>query len=219
MMKHSPKTQTINRDWEGQTAVIVGGGPSLRSFDFSILNKFPQSYTSIGCNDSGLKARTSTLFSLDRVWIQRRMNQCAAFEGNVILGVDPGFDFHRFGVDGVEYIEKRRGVGLSQDPRWVFGLNTGFGALNLATLKGCKRIYLLGIDMKVSGGKKHWHQEYEWASIQHNSLYEQWMHEFYTAKKQLHGTGVDVYIVGMESEIHCFEKVSFLDFYAHIEAE
>jgi len=49
-------------------------------------------------------------------------------------------------------------MGLSLDPGAIHhGRNAGYGAINLAVLAGARRILLLGYDMRVIGGRTHWH--------------------------------------------------------------
>lgn len=57
---------------------------------------------------------------------------------------------------GVRLVEGRHGEGFSTNPEFIhYGSNSGFQAINLALLFGCKKIVLVGYDMRYVGGKPH----------------------------------------------------------------
>lgn len=59
---------------------------------------------------------------------------------------------------GVRWVQGWNERSLSDDPaRICWGRNSGYQAINIALLKGARRIVLLGFDMKFApDGKKHW---------------------------------------------------------------
>jgi hypothetical protein len=57
---------------------------------------------------------------------------------------------------GVRLVGGKHGDGFSSDPGFIhYGSNSGFQAINLAILFGCKRIVLVGYDMRFVGGRPH----------------------------------------------------------------
>lgn len=72
------------------------------------------------------------------------------------------------------YIKKKKMVGISTTPEeitWA-GKNTGASAINLATLLGCQRVFLLGMDMRSRpDGRIHWHAGYP-DKLQSRTLHE-----------------------------------------------
>jgi hypothetical protein len=57
---------------------------------------------------------------------------------------------------GLNLVRGRQADGFSFNPTVIhYGLNSGFQAVNLALLFGCKRIVLVGFDMRAVDGKKH----------------------------------------------------------------
>ena len=66
--------------------------------------------------------------------------------------------------------------GLGQEAIRTNG-NGGAGAINLAYLFGCRRILLLGFDMKLGPkGEKHWHADHPKPLVQ-SQTFEEWRHK------------------------------------------
>lgn len=151
--------------WEGRRCFIIGGGPSLRDFDFSIL----QDELTIGINAAFLKIDPSILFAMDKRfynWATKglygkeekeikenieKYNNLKAIK--VRLALEPG-DFK-----GVKNITCAGDSGFSESlsSGIYHGQNSGYGALNLACILGCNKIYLLGFDMDTEN-PTHWHE-------------------------------------------------------------
>lgn len=85
------------------------------------------------------------------------------------------------------------------------GGNSGYGALNLAYLKGSRRIILLGYDFCHSA--THWHEGYAWQGKSNDSMYRKWATQFIRALPQLHKHGVQVLNASPDSAITAFPKV------------
>lgn len=127
--------------WQSQDVYIIGGGPSLRDFDWNLL----RGLNTIGCNDAytlGVDICKVCLFG-DPKWWEAHKDKLAEFKGDVynictrLNNVVPPW---------VQSI-KRYAKGIQTDGIGWNG-NTGFAAINLAILLGSPRIYLLGFDMK-----------------------------------------------------------------------
>ncbi len=141
------------------TCYIVGGGTSLKGFDWSLLDdKFV-----IAINTSYLKLpNAQILYCTDPPWIKDHVKNLEEFKGEIHQGVlnlntPQKLDvvdkqWHLTGRDGLEI---RNGM-------LRHGSNSTYAAINMcaAHLK-FKKIYLLGIDMKwgEKGRKEtsHWH--------------------------------------------------------------
>ena len=178
---------------------LVGGGSSLKGFDFERL----RGRIVVAINDALLYLPWATaLFSIDPQWVENRMEQIRKFPGEKYLAVEP--------VDGLEaaYLIRQRGKELSETwPEVRISGNSGYGALNLAVLKGAKRIVLLGYDFYDSA--QHWHAGYLWN--QNNpmpTLYSRWAKDFNSTVPQLKQLGVEVINTSMLSLITAFPKVS-----------
>ena len=155
-----------DRSWKGKSCVIVGGGPSLVKFDWSLL----RGWRVIGVNRVFERFDPTIIFSMDtrflrwiidgkygsvaakkfarsrsyKVWLCTY--NCKLPEDTFIVRVWRSYSqgFRAFPST------MREGIG--------HGNNSGYGALNLAACLGASPIYLLGFDMKYEGEKTHWHE-------------------------------------------------------------
>ena len=157
---------TVPRIWEGQTCVILAGGPSLKKQDLSALTSTHPWPKVIAINDSWkLRPYANVLYFVDAAWWQRQMDMNefsvdgqvrfhdAIYKCNWIKG-GAGFQDH----PQIKQIAFTGQVGLEENPQALrHGSNSGYSAVNLAYLFGAKRIVLLGYDMKVQGERSHWH--------------------------------------------------------------
>lgn len=156
-----------DRRWEGQDVFVLGGGPSLRDFDFSRLS----GKTVLGCNEAytlGYPTVTAIFFS-DAKWFVRRNRELEEYtsKGGFLVTHDEPLRNHNLpwlkvlcrldgelrGMRTMKNGQVGHGIG--------FGHNSGSSSINLALLLGARRVYLLGFDMKQSGDRKNnWHQNY-----------------------------------------------------------
>lgn len=175
-------------DWRGQTAVIAASGPSLSDAQVSAVyaddhlrvittnttwEKFPLAVDVIYACDlmwwrmNAAKIRTAGLH--DRCWTQDR-NSAERWQLN--------------------WIRQSARPGLGTKDLHVNG-NSGFGAINLAFLFGCRRILLLGFDMREVGGKKHWHPDHPKPCVQ-NMPFKEWLFKSVALAKDLKAAGCEV---------------------------
>lgn len=94
-----------------------------------------------------------------------------------------------------------KGFNLEQVNR---GLHSGFGAINLALLRGAKEIYLLGFDMR---GFSHFFGEHPEA-LQDESSVEEWIQELNEVAPVLDALGVEVINCTPKSMLKCFKKLT-----------
>lgn len=138
--------------WKGEDAFIIGGGPSLKGFDFSLL----EGKRTIGCNSAYLLGPhiCQLLCFGDAHWWD-------VFKQGVIDYWQRGgqvFTTARKLEDHPAFFQcKRIPHGLGTDALGWNG-NTGAIALNLALILGATRVFLLGFDMKLGAGAiPNWH--------------------------------------------------------------
>ncbi len=148
--------------WAGQPAFVIGGGPSLRGFDYRVL----RDRNTIGLN-WGFLADPSVTLVMDK----RNLNKIVAtdhyrnYEGATVwasayadtqLGVGP---FNVVSVPRAQKWSRRLQDGLYVGS--FDGHNAGLAGLQLAEILGADPIYLLGYDMKGEAGKtSNWHDKY-----------------------------------------------------------
>jgi len=136
--------------WKGETAYIIGGGPSLRDFDFDNL----KGKLTIGCNDAYQlgEDRCKVLHFVDRKWLETHSKRLEAYKGTITTSL------RLEAVDGRLRALFRHSKGLHTDGVGYNG-NCGMGALNLALLYGASTVYLLGFDMALGKeGQANWHR-------------------------------------------------------------
>lgn len=148
MPRWTPETK-----WLDQDVFIIGGGHSLESFDFSLLE--PEDIFTIGCNDAYVRGSDvcNICFFGDHKWWKEHKERLEQFKGAVFTNV-PQLQNDK---TSWLWIMGRHARGLSADALG-WNKNTGSGAVNLALLLGAKRVFLLGFDMHLSrNGKSNWH--------------------------------------------------------------
>lgn len=156
------------------------------------------------------------MFSADSRWVQNRKKQINEFSGEKFVAIaDPGSDR----IPGVCYLMRGRQAGLhlgahrrSDECVNIQG-TSGFGALNLAVLKGARKIYLLGFDYNQSS--QHWYENYAWQTPdkQKDDTFLRWAEDFNLAAVQLEKLGTQVFNACPQSVITSFPKISLEELY------
>lgn len=196
---------------EGQTVYVIGGGPSLVDFDFEAL----ESTQMIGANDAGRLSGAQTIVTLDRNYHKNRLKElvAAAKKGRTAFSALPddatGYKF----PPEITNLRFKRGRGLSQNPGMIYGLNSGFAALNVAYLAGATDIRLLGFDFRFPPDKPHWHEEHFWFKQKSDRQLRKWARDFEHTIPQLRATDVKVtnYVGPEGSEIGVYETKPLKD--------
>lgn len=157
---------------------IVGGGPSLKDFDFKKL----ENKTTIAVNKSILNVPNSNYFiTTDYTFLNylRKNNQYEQFQNSnaikvfvancisdqlqIIDGnvVDTKFnlEYELQDFDRIIICKSAKSIGFNHKD-FNSGYNSGFCALQLAVILGYNPIYLLGIDMNSEGNNTHYHGGY-----------------------------------------------------------
>ena len=212
--------------WEGQRCFIIGGGPSLKEFDFSKL----KNELVIGINRAYEKIDCTINFSMD--------NRLYDWIKNGALGEESKEKFENFQgvpvwVDVVGY-DYPKGIYIlhkAKDQKFNFRMkegiitetNSGFGALYLAACLGANPIYLLGFDMKGFSGKSTWwHDGYP--RKQGAVVYKSFINGFDKIAPILKRKDIKVVNLNPDSALKCFEfqgvkkvkekkKVIFISYY------
>jgi hypothetical protein len=181
--------------WE--TVYIVAGGPSLVGFDLTRL----EGRTVLVVNDSVRHLPSAqAVFSCDRNWAAHRVDTLLAFSGEKYLAV--GYETSH---PNIRNLVRSRAQGLSRDPSAVCVCSSGYGALNLAFLKGARTIFLLGYDYRDPG--KHWHGE-RGVSPSRAAGLALWAHQYETTVVPLREAGVQVWNANPLSAVNAFPKIS-----------
>jgi hypothetical protein len=112
--------------------------------------------------------------------------------------------------NGLRVIKCRHACKLSLDPAYVnSGHNSGFQALNIAILRGAKRILLLGVDLTNNLGA-HWFGEHP-PPLNRASPFKTFIKAFEAAAPVCQVNGIEVINCSPTSVLTCFPKRSLED--------
>ena len=207
-----------DKTWSGSRCFIIGGGPSLKGFDFSLL----KNELTISINRAFEYIDPSIIFFMDD----------ETFYDPLLAG-EFGQEARRkfisskalkmaLNIGGSNFKHGVYSIPLSKTPNMTFNLkdgifdggNSGYAALNLAITLGATTVYLLGFDMKGSPeGKQQWfHDGYK--NVGSDKVYPKWIKEFDQAEEELRRRSLSVYNVQIQSgvptsELKCFEFKNF----------
>lgn len=195
--------EPLQPDWKGRDVYLIGGGSSLKEFNF---NKIQGKGVIFGVNDCAFKTQADCLFSLDTTWAGQRKQQIIDFKGDKFLGLPNSFFFNEWEGSGVHFLLRERGVQFNDDASKINGVNSGFGALNVCYHKRPKRVFMLGFDMYKSEQGTHWHNGYDWNSPEGHRYYDRWCVIFDNTVEQLKAADIEVYNCNPESKITCYSK-------------
>lgn len=199
-----PALYQLKSHIQDNTVFIVGGGSSLKNFDFNRL----KGRKVIGINQAANYIKDLTaIYWVDEIW--------AAQNYHILETHDCKLRFcGRYGVSDFCIMNDIRSVadscplritgayGFDPDINNVRGNNSGAHCINLCVNLGAKRIVLLGLDMVPS----HWHDDYN--LHYDDSIYDQFLSSIESMAREL-PKGIEVLNCSMISRITCFKKVPF----------
>lgn len=171
---------TPTTDWKDREVFIIGGGDSLRQFNWSLLKQ----ECTIGCNSAftlGSEVCKICLFG-DAKWFgiyKHELFQYAKQGGLVFTNSPQLMKTHLLWLWTIGRISD--GLGRKE-----LGWNghTGASALNLALILGAKKVYLLGFDMILSKeGSPNWHNRL--IDEPNTNVYKEFMKRFKRVKVDL----------------------------------
>lgn len=200
--------------WKDQRCFIIGGGESLKNFDFSKL----KNELVIGINRAYERIDCTINFSMDNNyyhWIvggkmgEEAKRKFKDFKGIPVWLDSAGYDYPK----GIFILNKSNGPSYSYAMKKGIGEgnNSGYGALNIAVCLGAKPIYLLGFDMKGGEDEKQawWHDGYP--ETQSDKVYPAFANDFRKVALKLRKRGFQVINLNPESELRCFKSGEFED--------
>lgn len=197
--------------WKDQRCFIIGGGGSLKDFNFSKL----RNELVIGVNRAYEVVDCTVNFAMDHNlydWItkgklgQEAKRKFESFKGFSVWLDSANYDYPK----GVFVLSKLNSHNISRSMKLGIagGTNAGFGALSLAFCLGANPIYLLGFDMKGKDGKQvWWHSGYP--VNQDEKVYKSFINDFKRAAPGLEEKGVEVINLNPDSELKCFKFGKF----------
>lgn len=145
--------------WSNRPVFIIGGGPSIIGHDISRLRE--RGWV-LGVNRAADEVPCDATMTVDMVFAGRRSHALREWSKTQEVYIAVPTDYPRPPVEGATYLKRLPLEGCSRNPGAIHnGLNSGYGAVQVAIHKGGKEIYLLGFDMTDPGdGPVHWHSGY-----------------------------------------------------------
>tara|TARA_B100000900_G_C20435213_1_gene656684 strand:+ start:117 stop:920 length:804 start_codon:yes stop_codon:yes gene_type:complete len=184
-----------------ETIFIVGGGPSLKGFDFrSLYGK-----RTIAINKALIYVTDpDVVYWTDGRFYTWFKNEVDSFKG-LKFALKPGSQY----TSDIKILRKGKPYGLEIDPETLaHGFNSGYAAINLAYHLGAKRIVLLGFDMAEDGKDTHFHDGYPTRSSGDKVYKEKFLPGFKQLYDELKGTGVEVINASPNSRLKVFPKIT-----------
>lgn len=208
----------ITPNWSGDPCIVAAPGPSLsaavvRRLRFAC---WLQGWRLIAVQDAyRVLPFASAVYGCNPSW-WRLHGDCGGHRGELWstheAGPDAAHDNDKSDARqyGVHLVRGRIGDGFSTDPAVIhYGSNSGFQAINLAVLKGCKRIVLCGFDMRQVAGRSHFFGEHP-PAFGSPTDYSQFLPAFERAAKQL-PEGVEIINATPGSALRCFAMMTLDD--------
>jgi hypothetical protein len=199
-----------DNSWKGKRCFIVGGGPSLKGFDFDLLHN----ELTIGINRTIEVFNPSIWFSSDKRfirWVESGMlggalrKKFKSYTHGLKCLVTRSENYPADILILRPSIENRLSSSMQNG---IFsgrcdGCNSGLGALNLALCLGASPIYLLGFDMKGGpDGKQNWHHA-DYPQVESAGIYLQFIQAFEKIAKQANKKARIVNL-NPDSALRCF---------------
>lgn len=220
-MENSPKVKSLRTlpnegAWNGQRCFVVLGGPSLRSFDWSLLQPFSNI---IVVNRAYRDCQHAAIFFTEDIrFIEKfsKESDWKTFQGvKVFHSLDPVYTKQALECDPELIIIERK----SNDKFWSksfsqglsYSSNSGIGALNVADILEARAIYILGLDCKrVANNTVNYHSDYpeNWSVNGHQLESFGSDFTYWAAPNLKHRL---VYNCNPDSGVNCWPKVSHLE--------
>ncbi|QKC83266.1 methyltransferase domain-containing protein [Mesorhizobium sp. NZP2077] len=192
------------RDWEGETAFVLAGGPSVRNLDLSLL----KGRRVIAVNSAHLAyPDADALYYADSDWWMRTGSKEPPFAGEIFTTNALG------GPKSVKRLVKvDPGRGVSIHPgRIVVSATSVSGAMNILTLRGVARIVLLGVDGCVGADGRRHHHDGRYPDPLRKGGFERHRRELEALAPSIRKLGVEVINCSPVSHVACWPKVPFGD--------
>lgn len=188
--------------------MVAATGPSLTPK----VAEAVRGHRCIAVNDAyKLLPFSDVLYACDGSWWNVHAG-CPGFAGEKWSSHGTGYNdklatAQKYGLQLVSGAEKE---GFSLEPSLIYyGSNSGFQAVNLAILFGATRIVLVGFDMSVRSGKRHFFGDHP-APLRNSANYANFIRPFERAAKTL-PSHITILNATPGSALRCFPMVKLDD--------
>jgi len=195
------KYSDVPKIFPNETIYIIGGGPSLRNFDFrTLIGK-----KTIAINKAIVYHPTANvLYWTDGRFYTWFKNEVDNYKG-LKFALKPGSQY----TNDIKILRKGKPYGLEEDPQTLsHGFNSGYAAINLAYHLGAKRIILLGFDMTNDGNQTHFHDGYPTRAAGNKIYLDKFLPGFKQLSSEIKGKGIEVLNASHNSRLNEFPKIT-----------
>lgn len=184
--------QRINPDWAGEPCIVAAPGPSLTAdvVRQCRMARWLRGWRIIAVQDAyKLMPFADAMYGCDVKWWSLHKN-CAGFTGEKWSTHEDDRDRDQDKLSiadeyGLRCVRGMDGDEFSFDPEVIrYVSNSGAQAIGLALLKGCRRIVLVGFDMRSVDGKQHFFGDHP-APMHNRTDYEVFIPHFERAAATL----------------------------------
>lgn len=193
----------IPRCFEGETLVVIASGASLTKEDVDYCQG---KVNAVVVNDNyKLAPWAKLLYAADGPWWDE-YGGVPEFSGQKWTQDKEAAEKYR-----INYIEGYWNEGISTDPRHIhYGWNSGFQCCNLVFLMGARRLLLLGFDMKMTAGKRHWFGDHP-EKLNKESGYNKWVDSMDGAAAGYARAGCEVINCSRETSLLQYKRAAIVD--------
>ena len=186
--------------WQGQTVYLIGGGPSLKGFEWNRLN---------GKKTIAINKALKFYPNADAVyWTDGRVYTWFEKEINNFKGLKYTIRPKAYSTE-VNLLRRGKKFGLeTANDRLAHGNNSGYAAINLAIHLGAKRIILLGYDMGSTSEGSHFHDGYPVNATSAKIYKDQFLPGFDILKNEIKGKKIQIFNACPTSNLKAFPIIT-----------
>lgn len=199
--KNQKNFKKVEPIWAGETVYLIGGGPSLKGFEWNRLK---------GKKTIAINKAVKFYPNADAMyWTDGRVYSWLNKEINDFKGLKYTIRWNRNHTPDINVLKRGAKFGLeTAKDTLAHGNNSGYAAINLAIHLGAKRIVLLGYDMGNDGKVSHFHDGYPVPATATNIYTKQFLPGFDILKDRLKGKDIQIYNACPTSKLNTFKKIT-----------
>lgn len=203
----------IQREWEGETCAILGGGPSM---SLGVANSVRGKCRVIAINNAGIDIGrqkaiapwADILYAADAIWWMKNREAAEKFAGRRVW-VRPNNGPTPPTIEDTLTINNGGPRGFDERTDHIrTGSNSGYQAMHIAAHLGVKKIILLGFEMHAKKGS-HWEGgTHVWRGGSNNTNYPMMIEGFESGASEFKKRGIEVINATSGSALKCFKQMS-----------
>ena len=215
----------VEKIWEGETAFVIGGGPSLKLSaglhidDINPYIIFPaisehlkpiHNQNIVGANSAfKLGDWVDITFFGDSRWFGWNQDALLHYSGTIVT-CQKTFD-NPHNIEVKKLMKDQRNGLTTKNDSICWNRSSGGAAINLATLLGAKRIILLGFDMQLVNETANFHNEYPVRRKRPKGPYDIFLKPMIAIKKDADRQGIEILNATSNSKLNTFPRIKFKD--------